>query len=78
MRKIILLFLTAIFILPFVLSLNIDVEKLSSDEVMILGLDQPATFDLNITNKGGVEYVSFYTYFLIKFILFNLVVVVFI
>lgn len=63
MKKIILLFLTTILVLPFVLSLNINVEKLSSDEVMILGLDQPATFDLNITNNGGTEYVSFYTYF---------------
>lgn len=30
---------------------------------MILGLDQPATFDLNITNNGATEYVSFYTFF---------------
>jgi hypothetical protein len=63
MRKIILLFLSAILIFPFVLSLNINVEKLSSDEVMILGLEEPATFTLNITNNGGVEYVSFYTFF---------------
>jgi hypothetical protein len=63
MKKIILLFLTTILVLPFALSLNINVEKLSSDEVMILGLDQPATFNLNITNNGATEYVTFYTFF---------------
>lgn len=63
MRKIILIFLTIILMFPFVLSLDLNIEKLSSEEVMILGLDEPAIFILNITNNGPTEYVSFYSYF---------------
>ncbi|MFH1503298.1 MAG: hypothetical protein ABIE36_01420 [Candidatus Diapherotrites archaeon] len=63
MKKTILLLLITLLIIPSVLSLNLEVEKQSSDEVMIFGLNEPATFNLNITNKGSSEYVAFYSFF---------------
>ena len=63
MKKRILLLLSILLIIPSVLSLNLDVQKQSSDEVMIFGLDEPATFELSITNNGPNEYVTFYSFF---------------
>ncbi len=46
--------------LPFVLSLNLNIEKTSSGEVMIADLKKPAEFTLKITNLGVADYVEFY------------------
>ena len=52
MKKIILslsiLFL-AILVVPSVLALDLEVEKLSTNEVYIMGLDEPVQFDLRVT-----------------------------
>jgi len=63
MKKIILLFLMLLLILPAVLSLNLEIEKQSSNEVMILKLNEPAVFDLKITNKGPGQDIMFYSFF---------------
>lgn len=49
-----------LLILPSVSALNLNIEKQSSDEVMIAGLDQPAVFNLQITNLGEGTNIEFY------------------
>jgi len=49
-----------ILVLPTVLSIDIEVEKLSSNEVIINGLNLPAIFDLNVKNKGISGNFEFY------------------
>jgi len=58
-----LIFLLAILIIPSVLALELQVEKLSTNEVFIRGLNEPASFDLRITNLGSSENVNIYTFF---------------
>lgn len=52
-----------ILLLPGVLSVNLDVEKSSSDEIMILDIESPATFNLEVTNNGVSDSFTFYTFF---------------
>ncbi|MBA7628021.1 hypothetical protein ES703_35491 [subsurface metagenome] len=59
MRKIFILILV-LLIFPSVLAIDINVEKQSSNEVMIAGLDKPAVFDLKITNLGAASNFQFY------------------
>ena len=58
-----LIFLAILLILPLVLAVNLEVEQQSSDEVMILGLNEPAIFDLNIKNNGSTDTFILYTFF---------------
>ena len=62
MKKIMLL-LIALFILPNILAINLEVQKISSNEIMVLGLNQPTIFDFNITNKGPSSDFLFYSFF---------------
>lgn len=50
MKKLMILFLMGILILPCVLSL--EVESLGSREVMVAGVDFPTIFNLKLTNNG--------------------------
>jgi len=59
MRKIFILILV-LLILPLVLAIDINVEKQSSNEVMIADLNKPAVFDLKITNFGTSDNFEFY------------------
>ena len=59
MKKILIPILL-LLILPQVLAININVEKQSSNEVMISELDKPAVFDLKITNHGPSDNFEFY------------------
>lgn len=52
-----------IFILPLISSANLKIEQKTSDVAMILGLDMPAIFDLEITNIGESDYFMFYNFF---------------
>jgi len=62
MKKI--LYLLAILLLfPTVLAIDLNIEKITTDEVMITGLEDPATFTLNVTNNGHSDEFSFYTFF---------------
>jgi len=63
MKKMVLLLLTLLLVAPFALALDIEVEKLSTNEVYIIGLNEPAVFDLDITNNGASENVNFYSFF---------------
>jgi len=58
-----LILLLVLLIFPLVLAVNLDVEKQSSDEVMILGLSDPAVFDLNIKNDKSTDSFTIYTFF---------------
>ena len=60
MGKILLLIITTLILLNFASAIDLKVEKISSDSVMIAGLNKPATFDLKITNNGPEENLEFY------------------
>lgn len=49
-----------LFVLPAILAINIDIEKQSSDEVLVVGIDQPAVFDIKVTNFGEEDNFKFY------------------
>jgi hypothetical protein len=62
-KRLIALICLSLLILPFISSLNIEVEQRSEDVAMIKGLNQPAIFDLDITNLGSANSLTFYNYF---------------
>lgn len=53
-------FIALIFILPNILAINVNVVKTSQNEVLIADINQPVTFDLNITNLGPSDTFSIY------------------
>jgi hypothetical protein len=62
MRKILgLMFL--IVLLPLAFAVDLDVKKISSDEVLIMGIDDPANFEIEIKNNGPSDRLSIYTFF---------------
>lgn len=66
MKKSLFFGLTAFFILlflPLVLAVNLEVQKSSSDEVMIIDLNKPAIFELSIKNNGPTDNFMIYTIF---------------
>ena len=63
MKKIILIILLALLILlivPSVLAINIQVEKQTIGEVLIVEFNNPVVFDLNITNLGASGNFEFF------------------
>lgn len=52
-----------LIILPLISAVNLQVEKTSSDEVMILDLGTPVIFNLDVTNNGDGDELKFYTFF---------------
>ncbi len=62
MKKIFILLLL-LLIIPSVFAINISIEQTSSDEIMIIGLDEPTTFNLKITNNEISDNFLFYTFF---------------
>jgi len=55
--------ITIFFVLILISSVNalvLQIEKVSSEEVMIYQLSRPATFDLKITNQGFTDNLQFY------------------
>jgi len=63
MNKTIIPIILAFILIASVSALDINVQKKSSGEVMILGLDKPAVFNLSITNHGPADNLMFYTFF---------------
>lgn len=59
MKKILVIFL-ALFLLNFISAINLNIEKAGSNEAMIQGINQPAVFHLNITNRGAGDNLQFY------------------
>lgn len=62
MKKILLLLLISL-ILPTIWAVDLEINKTSENEVMILDLDTPVTFDLTIKNNGASDEFEFYTFF---------------
>lgn len=62
MRKL-LSFLLVLALLPAVLAVDLDIERTSSGETLIYGLDTPVFFDLEITNNGKTDTFSIYTFY---------------
>src|SRR3989339_858778 len=60
MKKVIIFALILMFVFPCILGVSLDVEKESANEVLIMGLNEPAVFDLKITNYGEDDYFQFY------------------
>jgi hypothetical protein len=63
MKKWYLLIILGLFLVQPILALSLNVQKLSSNEIMVAGLNEPAVFRLNVTNKGPSDNLSFYTFF---------------
>ena len=63
MKKSVLLLLAFILVAPSIIAMNLEIEKQSTNEVMILGLNAPATFDLRINNLGASQEIMFYSFF---------------
>ena len=63
MRKIYLLLLLGLFLIQPILAVDLTVEKLSEKEVMIVGLEGPAVFEVNVTNNELTDKFLFYTFF---------------
>ena len=62
MKKIFVLLLI-LLIIPSIFAINVSVEKKSSDETMIIGLENPTIFDLEVTNHDLTDNFMFYTFF---------------
>ena len=60
-KSIILLF--SILIIPSIFAINLDVQKQNPSEVSIVGLENPTTFNLSITNNGETDEFRFYNLF---------------
>jgi len=63
MKKMVVLLIMLFLISPLIFALNLEVEKQSTNEVIILDLNDPAVFDLQITNLGASENIKFYSFF---------------
>ncbi|MEK6817307.1 MAG: hypothetical protein AABX80_00750 [Nanoarchaeota archaeon] len=53
----------ALLLLSLVSAVDLEVQKESSDEVMIIDLNKPAVFDLSIKNNGPTDDFMIYTFF---------------
>lgn len=62
MKKILSLMLI-LLLFPIVLAVDLKVDKFLDKEVLILGLDEKATFDITVTNNAKTDSFSFYTFF---------------
>lgn len=58
-----MILILGVLLLQTILAVNLNVEKLGSEEAMIFGLSEPAVFKLNVTNLGVTDNFSFYTFF---------------
>ena len=63
MKKIYLVFILAFLLIQTVLAVNLDIQKVTQNEVMIKGINTPTTFTINVTNNGPSDQFSFYTFF---------------
>lgn len=59
-KMLVILFISLLMVIPTVFAINLNVEKTSSNEVLIADINKPAVFDLKITNTGSSDSFSFY------------------
>jgi hypothetical protein len=62
-KRFLLVIFTLFLFLPLISAINLQIEEKTSDVAMILGLDMPAIFDLEITNLGNSDNFMFYNFF---------------
>jgi len=62
-KEVIALSIFLMILSPVMAAMTLEINKTSSNEVMIYDLNEPATFDLTITNLGPAENLLFYSYF---------------
>lgn len=67
MKKVILLSLLAVFILPTIFALNLNVQTNTTSAVLITGVNEPAVFNLQITNLGPSD--NFHIYNLLGYVM---------
>jgi hypothetical protein len=60
MKKLISLGILILLILPTVMAIDLEITEKDSKQVIIAGLDVPATFDLEITNNGKSDEFTFF------------------
>ncbi len=60
MKKILIILIFCLIFTSTVYALNIEMTKLSENEVMIAGVKEPAVFLFNIENKGGETSIEFF------------------
>ncbi|MBU2612275.1 MAG: hypothetical protein KKB62_00960 [Nanoarchaeota archaeon] len=63
MKKVYLFIILGILLIQPIMAIDLDVKKLSSNEVMIKGLNDSATFRIEVTNNGPSDSFTFYTFF---------------
>ena len=63
MKKGVLIFSLLLLTLSPIMAMALQIHELSSNEAMIYDLNEPATFDLNITNVDASDNLIFYSYF---------------
>jgi len=62
-KSVFILIIFLFFIIPSIFALNLQVEKKSSNEEMVLGMKSPTIFKLNIKNNGPSSNFKIYTIF---------------
>lgn len=60
MMKKIFLIIAVLLLLPLASAINLNIEKRDSNETIIQGINQPATFNFKITNLGASDNFQFY------------------
>lgn len=60
MKRLILTLILTLLIMPTILAINLSIEKIDSQEVIIKGINQPATFNLEITNNQVSDDFTFF------------------
>ena len=60
MKKVILLFCLAVFILPAIYALDLNVTTKHTNVVLINNVNEPAVFNLQVTNNGMPDNLQFY------------------
>ncbi len=60
MKKVCAALLLALFIIPSILAIDLTFEKKDAMDVVVVGLDTPATFTFDITNNNGDDEFTIY------------------
>ena len=60
MKKALYLIVLILLILPTIIAIDLEITEKDSKQVMVVGLDNPATFDLEITNNGETDEFHFF------------------
>jgi len=63
MKKRLLCLALLVLLFPTILAIDVSVKELTKNNVMIIGLEQPTTFNLSVTNNIQADKFLFYTFF---------------